>query len=265
MDVFLERQEVRRKSQWKGRLKQVERILLSTAIVLAGLAGVYGLYRLVFLGEAFAVDRIMVEGVWSHLSAEAVATRTGVHQGDNLFFIDVTDVHDRLRSDPWVRASAVRRRLPDTLWVYVEEYRPAAIIAGQGFFYVDDRGDIFKRLESEDDRSYPALTGVALDEHDKLTDEGRGQVATMLQVMDAFASSRFGGEQTIAEVNYDPVRGYSVVTSDPPMQVVLGMERPAERVQAIDRVHRAIARWPGRIRYMMANENGRIIVRYQTS
>ncbi len=82
MSVFKQRQTVKKRRQWVRRLRQLERVLISLAIVMAGLASIYGLYRLVCFGDAFAIDNVVVEGKFKHLSS-----------GENSF--DITGIQRR--------------------------------------------------------------------------------------------------------------------------------------------------------------------------
>lgn len=264
--VFLKRQSVRRRRDWTRKLMQVERVLVSVAIVLAGLACLYGFYFVVFTGGTFAVKRIVVEGEWHNLTAEGLAELSGVKEGDNLFWVSVGDVHERLRIDPWVKATAVRRRLPDTLWVYVEEHKPAALLStGSGLFYVDEDGLPFKAAEGSDDRDFPVLSGVAEEEGGELSAESAARVKQMLELAGFFRKTAFGGGLDVAEVHFDEVLGYSIVTRESPMQIIFGQADLVNRVAALDRMSEPILGRGARIQYMLANEPGRIIVRFQTT
>ena len=81
--------------------------------------------------------------------------------------------------------------------------------------------------------------------------------------MSLFDRSRFGAEQGVAEVHYDELIGYSIVTRREPMQILIGHTNLAGRVKRLDRMIGAIAARQGRIQYMLADEDGRIIVRYR--
>ena len=264
--VFLKRQTVRRHRDWTRKLRQVERALLAVVLVFAGVGLLYGLYLVVFLGDTFAVRRIIVDGEWRALSAQGLAELSGVKEGDNLFWISVGEVHERLRADPWVKATAVRRRLPDTLWIYVEEHAPAAILAsGAGLFYVDSEGTPFKRVEATDGKDYPVFTGVELGEDTALSGEDALRVREMLRLIGLFRASQFGRERDVAEIHYDRMTGYALVTRAQPMQILFGQAALADRMAELDRLRTAIGSREGRIQYMLANEPGRIIVKYQTS
>ncbi len=263
--VFLKRQSVRRRRDWTRRLRQVERGLLSTAIVMAGLALLYGLYLVVFTGEAFAVKRIVVDGEWKYLTAEGLGGLSGVREGDNLFWISVADVHSRLATEPWVKATAVRRRLPDTLMVYVEEHRPAALLAlDSGLCYVDADGATFKWAEGNDDRDFPVLSGLSAADCGPQSEDDSLRLKEMLLLMELFRATGFGKERDVAEVHFDRITGYSLVTKESPSQILFGHSALAERAAALDRMGPAILSREGRIQYMLANEPGRIIVKYGT-
>jgi len=263
MSVFLKRQTVRRRRRWGERLRQIERALLSVLIVVIGLAALYGLYRVVFLGSAFELERIVVEGDWKYLSPDEVASLSGVRKGDNLFWMSVDDVYGKLDGNPWVKEAAVRRRLPDTLQIYVEEYRPVAIVLSRGFHYVDGESNIVKQLAPYDDRDMPIITGIEFGEGLGPDDESLARLGRALNIIDVLSSSRFGREYGVAEVHFDEVDGYSFMTRREPMQALLGHSNFAERVSKIDRMRRAIAARQGRIQYMLADEDGRIIVKYR--
>lgn len=272
MDVFLERQKVRKKKRWLVRLRQAERVLLSLAIVLGGLAGVYGLYRVTVLGPTFGVDKIVVGGDLRYLDADELANLSGVARGDNLFWTSVSEVHRRIESNPWVKATAVRRHLPDTLWIYVEEHVPLAMTAGEGLFYVDADGNVFKRVAEGDSKDFPVLSGMGMHDGDVL-DEDRERMLDMLRLVALVSGSEFMSGQKIDEVHYDRDAGYSLVISriDPgpgpassTMQIFLGHTALDDRVQRIDRMHEAIS-GRGRILYMVADKPKGVVVKYQPS
>lgn len=265
MDVFLKRQDVRKRMQWGRKLRQVERALLSMFVVVVGLAALYGLYRLVFLGNAFAVEKVIVEGNWRILSGDQIALRSGVTAGDNLFWISMDEVHDRLDGVPWTKDVTVRRRLPDTLNIYVEEFVPAAIIASNDFYFVDGEGTIIKKAESGEDKDLPVLSGITVSGEGELTDDGRERLMEMLEILGAFNRSRFGRDEGVAELNYDRIEGYSIITRKNPMQILIGRGDTAGRIRRIGRMVNAMTAGRPPIRYMIANENGRVIVRYRPS
>jgi cell division protein FtsQ len=265
MSVFLERQNVQRKRQWYRKVRQAEHLLLCMLAIVVGLAAMYGIYRLVFLGSAFHIEKIVVEGNWKNLTANEVAYRSEVRKGDNLFWISVRDVHDRLMKEPWIKEVTVQRRLPDTLCIYVEEFRPEAIVYSNHFYYVDDQGTLIKRVEAGENKDFPLLHGIMVTEDGQVEKADEPRLKEMLRLLDLFDKSRFGKTEGVAEINYDEIKGYMITTRRDPMQIALGKEDLASRIMKIDRMSNAMIKGKAPIQYMVANEKGRIIVRYRQS
>lgn len=259
--VFKQRQVVKKRRQWVRRLKQIERILLTTAGVLAGLAFIYGLYLLIFISGFFAVKNIVAEGEWRHLTAARLADLSQVMNTDNLFWLSMDEVHAKLMQEPWVKSAAVRRKPPDTLWIYAEEYKPIAIIGDGNLMYVDQSGKIFKQVDPAEEKDYPIFSGVGFDTP---SDDTKTRVDGMIELMNSFRNSSFGKDLDVAEVHFDDAYGYSLVTKNKPMQIFFGYAAFNEVLAKLERLSDEIAKRNGRITYMMANEPERLIVKYRT-
>lgn len=261
--VFLTRQSVKKKRDWKKRVSQLERTLLSIAIVLAGFAALYLLYNVVFLGDTFTVKKMMVDGKMKYLTANFLGELSGVKEGDNLFWVNVVDVHKRLKTEPWVKFAAARRKLPDTLWIYVEEYTPKAIVAASdGLYYLDENAEMFKKVDANDDKNFPVLTGVDIKKGGEDEDNDTARISEMLSLIDMFRASNFGAERDVAEINFDPVAGYSIFPKKDTMQILLGEKFISDRLADLDRMHKEIAKHTGRVKYMLVTEPGRVVVKY---
>ncbi len=265
MSVFKQRQTVKKRRQWVRRLRQLERVLISLAIVMAGLASIYGLYRLVCFGDAFAIDNVVVEGKFKHLSSGEIVSISQVSRGDNMFWISMEGIHKRLRENPWVRNAAVRRGLPDTLYIFVEEHNPRALVSGETIFMVDEYGEVFKPLEENDHKNYPVFTGLIIDENGRMDAVHEEALSRMLGLLRTFESSAMGAKFGVSEVSYDEIKGISVVTENSPMQILFGHAAFEEQMAKLERMGDAVMKRAGRITYILANEPGRLIVSYQTS
>lgn len=268
MSIFLERQEIKAKRMWGPLFRKVERISLSVLIVLAGLVALYGLYMMVFLGSYFTVDDIVLRGHWKMLNAQQLIEVSRVQQGDNLFLLNMGEVHDRLMMNDWVKAVAVRRYLPHTLLIAVEEHVPAAVLVrSDGMYYVDGDGEVFKRLEPIDGKDYPFITGE-LDRADfSGYSEGLEQrrVKHALSVIHSFAGSAVGSRFGISEIHFNPARGFSVITKERAIEVLLGTDHLRNRIARLDRFAPAIASRGGLVQYILADEAGKVIVKYRTT
>lgn len=267
MSTFLERQEVRRDVAWGKVIRRVERISLSIMIVLAGLAALYGLYLLVFMGPYFGVKDIVVSGHWKRLDAAKLIEISEVKQGENLFLLNVGDVHEKLMMHPWVREATVRRHLPHTLRVFVEEHEPCALfVEPDGMYYVDEEGILFKRADVGEELDYPLITGI-VDKEEPLgtaEEKKRRLMVRALDIIEQFRDTAWGKRYGVAEVHYDAVRGFSVITQRKPLEVLLGQGDPMKRIRRLDFLASTISEGSRPVQYILADEAGRVIVKYRT-
>jgi cell division protein FtsQ len=110
--------------------------------------------------DEFGVEQIDVRGV-ERASAEAIDARLRSYAGHNILDLDLKRIEAEVQSDPWVRQAAVRRVLPGTLHVRVEERKPVALaIIAKRPHLVDSTGYVIgPATDGEDDR-LPVLSGL---------------------------------------------------------------------------------------------------------
>jgi len=101
-----------------------------------------------------AVEDIQVEGR-QMTRREDILTALGAGRGTPILSVDPVEAKARLEALPWVRAAAVERRLPDTLFVRLAERQPLAIWQNKGHLaLIDVEGAV---VTSERLDRYPGL------------------------------------------------------------------------------------------------------------
>ena len=117
------------KVQAQGRLHRRLRWMMTIAVAaMVFMLTCYGLYRFVkfaagklaFENPRFAVAQIVIEDDGG-LTSQQVIQFAGVRVGQNLLSVDLDDVKRRLETIPLVRQVEVRRMLPQTLLIHIEE------------------------------------------------------------------------------------------------------------------------------------------------
>jgi len=118
--------------------------------------------------DEFGVTRIDVRGV-ARASAEDIDARLKSYAGRNILDLDLKRIEAEVQSDPWVRRAAVRRVLPGTLQVRVEERNPAALaIIADRAHLVDSTGYVIGPALDGRDARLPVLSGLAKLDEDSL-------------------------------------------------------------------------------------------------
>lgn len=77
-------------------------------------------------GMGFTVQNVMVKGR-VHTDADTIKAIVNIQQGDPLFSMDPAEAQNMLEKLSWVKTAQVQRRLPDTIFIQLEERKPLAL------------------------------------------------------------------------------------------------------------------------------------------
>ncbi|MBI2344016.1 MAG: FtsQ-type POTRA domain-containing protein [Deltaproteobacteria bacterium] len=268
MNQLLQHQMVQRQRQRKARLRksilQVERIARVVFVWACGIGLLYGAYMAIFTHDFFRVSTVVIRGDLQRLDEATIRDRAGVAVGDHLFRLSMRDIQARLQEEPWIREVAVRRKLPNTIWIFVIEYDAAAIVYGDAFFLTDAEGHIFKQASLEELGDLPILSGI-----DDMTIDQQGvrRSTELLQLLDVYhlfdrhpLSEHFGCSEIVRE-RYGHI---SIVTDQPAVRFRLG-EHPS-RAQ-LDRLYTVLSALTSTGRTVSAIDlfmERKVVVRYDT-
>jgi cell division protein FtsQ len=112
-------------------------------LVLVLVGGVWAGYSKVMASERLKVDRVDVRG-GHFLSEGEVREMLGPAVGENILGVDIDDLKSRLRASPWVADATVRRALPDTLEVEIQERVPLALAEVDRLYLMDGEGTLIE-------------------------------------------------------------------------------------------------------------------------
>lgn len=186
----------------RGRFGFLYKVLSAAAILAA-----------IVLGSAvfFRVDRILVTG-HSRYSEAQIIEAGEVERGDNLFLLDKFKVARQILTRlPYVDSVSITRRLPAALEVAVTECAAAAVIEGEGAWWVLNAGG--KYLERSDAPGTAALapvhglTPVAPMVGTKLevTEEQAGKLESLVKLMRALDARGMAGQAQSYDLTADNV------------------------------------------------------------
>lgn len=129
--------------------------LISAVVILAAVIG----GCIVF----FKVDQINVEGV-DRYTAQEIIDVSGIKQGDNLYLLNKFTIIDEIEKQlTYVQNVTIRRQLPSTLNITVEEYTAAAAVQNDDdgqWWLVSSEGRLLERIDGAGDSVQ--VTGLTL-------------------------------------------------------------------------------------------------------
>jgi len=140
-------------------------IVLSSAVLTA-----YG-YRQVQKLSFFRIQHIKVSGQTKY-SRKKIISLSGVKKGTSVFSADLINGSQKLESDPWIYRSVIKKKLPDTIEIIIEEHDPIAAIKLDNYYLIDKNGIIFKKA-SKKEITLPKITGITKKDISKHRETGR--------------------------------------------------------------------------------------------
>jgi cell division protein FtsQ len=116
-------------------------------------------------GFGLSVREVLVQGR-NESDPAAVLYAVGIGRGDPILAFDPQSAKDRLEKLPWVRKATVERRLPDTIFVRLDERRPFALWQKDNQLALVDRdGEVIQRTNLDRFNKLPLIIGNGAPEH----------------------------------------------------------------------------------------------------
>jgi cell division septal protein FtsQ len=202
-----------------------------TALALFG-AGAYLLQQQVARAGALHVDRITVRGNHRLEAGEVLVLLEGL-RGQHLLAVDLEQWQRRVMASPWVGHATLRRVLPSTVDVTIQERRPLAIgrLSGELYLVADDGHVIDEYGPNYAQLDLPILDGLGAppDEGGAAVDEGRTELANRLL---ASVGRNAALLRRLSQIDVSNARDAVVVLEGDTTLVHLGAEQFLERLQS---------------------------------
>ena len=135
--------------------------------------------------KGFVVSSVMIEGR-AYADPASLRDAISVQRGDPIFGFRLADLREKIEAISWVRTARVERRLPDILYIQIEERKPVALWQKDGTLALVDRdGVVLSHQGLEQFSSLPMVSGANAQIHAKdLADmvEAEPEIARRLEV-----------------------------------------------------------------------------------
>ncbi len=217
------------------------RVAGTLALSLGISAGAVRLHSALTSGSLFAVKAIRFEGL-SHATEADLLARSGLKTGANLFRADLAKAARGIALHPWVASARLSRTLPGEIVVRVQEHEAQALVELGALYAADGNGRLFKRTTRADALDLPIFTGLKRDDWKTQRAEAqRGlQLALALQ---AEWQRQAMPRALLSEVRIDKDGGLTLFAqADGLLEVRVGSERFAERLQRLSQMRTALSR-----------------------
>jgi len=231
------------------------------AVALAVAAGGFAAQRALtsFAGlPVFQVRRIAVHGNRRMSKGEVDALLEGL-RGESILTVNLEAWRRSVLNSPWVAEASLRRTLPSTVDVTIQERAPLGIGRINGSLYlVDERGTVIDDYgPNYADLDLPIIDGLSWIPGDTNPDQSRAALARRL--MDALRVRNMSSR--VSQIDVSDARNAIVLLDGDPTAIRLGHERFVERLQAYFDLAPALREQVPNIDYVDLRFDERVYVR----
>lgn len=236
----------------RARWAVVVRPLVAYSLLAA--AAAYVIYRgggVIAHARVLQIEHVAVRGN-SRLSDGEVIALVGGLRGENIVSVDLDAWRSTLLSSPWVEDAALRRALPSTVEVFVNERVPIALgrISGE-LYLIDERGVVI-------DQYGPRYADVDLPVVDGIADEGHAELAARL-ISSVQADPDVA--RKVSQVDVSDVHNAAVILNGDPAVIYVGADRFLQRLTSYLQLASALREQVNAIDYVDLRFDDRIYVR----
>ena len=108
----------------------------------------------------FSIKEIIVSGNY-HLDRDDIIGSINIKNGDQLLNVQFEDVYDKLGKNPWIKEVSLKKQLPGTLLIDIEEAVPKALLRIKRKLYLIDReGKILERIKGDSMLFLPVIKDI---------------------------------------------------------------------------------------------------------
>jgi len=218
---------MKKKEETSTRLKTTFRILqrltwifFTLLILTLALYSGNRFYRHLKTSPIFRIRAITITG--THILTKTdLIYYLGLRQNTNLLNLDIDTLYHKLIAHPWIKDATIRRRLPGTLAIHIQERIPVALIMIHTLYYVDRDGVIFDKINKDVGCDFPIITGP----------RNFSQLAAYRPLIQkALRLINDRTHQLISEIHLDLSQGLTLMTLNDAIPVKLGFQNLPKRL-----------------------------------
>ncbi len=115
-----------------------------------------------FNSNFFSIDKIKLEGN-KILTKDIVINASGINIGENLFKVSTNDAEKSLEKLPYIKVSHIKRKLPNTINIWIEERVPVLQIKSLATYMLIDKEGIVLEIKDKKIENIPTIVGYSID------------------------------------------------------------------------------------------------------
>ncbi len=218
-DNKVKKSNKKNKNKYKQKKKSKKLIIaIFTIIVL-----ITGITIFALTTPIFNITNIEVQGN-EKLEPETIISLSEIQKGENLFAIKKSKVISSIKENKYVNSVKIKRKLPDTIILSIEERKVKyQINLINSFAYIDQNGYILENSTVK--AEVPVLIGFEINENEMLNKERLGEndlikLNDMYKIMEAAKEIEI--DNLITEINTENKEDYLLILESKNKRIYIG-------------------------------------------
>jgi cell division septal protein FtsQ len=209
-----------------ARLLAVARVFAGVSLVALLVLGAFASYRYARSIEILHLNRIQIEGC-QHSDAAQLESIVRREFSGNLLQLDLAAIRARLERETWIRRTEIRRILPETLRIRVQERVPSVIAEiGGELQLLDNEGVLLDQYNSNygklDVPVFSGLKGDSVEAYQILREENAARIRLGVEILGELASGDPEMTRVISEMDLSDESNIKLLLVDDTAPVYLG-------------------------------------------
>jgi cell division protein FtsQ len=233
-----------------------------TAIVLVA-AGALFLGRYAHTSDLLTLRNITIDGC-GHLDPSGLAAVIRQSFPPNVLQIDLNRLRERLEQEPWIKKAEIRRILPGSLKVYIQERVPSVIAEiGGELVLLDNEGVLLDQYgPSYGKLDVPVFRGLRGDNplaYKVLQEDNTARVRLGIQVLTELEAGLPDSTRSISEIDLSDPSNVRILTVEDSTEVRLGSRDFFKRFQAFLSEYQSVKSRYGECSWVDLRFDGQIV------
>ncbi len=258
------RKQQRRKLDWRRLLHRALRVSVTLFSLSLVIVSSFLVVQLLMVSDLFKLDEVVVGGS-KRLATEQVVALSNIRIGTNTFSLDLKLIGQKIEENPWVEKASVRRIFPRKIEIRVTERKPVAIVNLDYLYYLDEQGEIFKSLDSQDQLDYPVITGFDQQRALRHDQNYAQRLERIVQLLSDLQKRQHLSLAQVSEIHQQENGGLSLYTLEDGVRIKLGRSDFSRKLDRLERIYAQLSSKLHMLEYIDLNVEDKVIVRIERS
>jgi cell division protein FtsQ len=231
-------------AQKPPRSRNLAARVLGVFKVLAGVSMIALLVLAAFAASQYArttnilrLHQVLIEGC-KHADTAQIESIIRREFSENLLRADLAGIRVRLQREPWIRRVEIRRMLPETLRIRIQERVPSVIAEiGGELQLLDNEGILLDQYSSSygklDVPIFSGLKGDSVEEYQAHQKENSARIGTGVEVLNELSSGSLKLTSSISEIDLSDEANVKLILVDDTAEIYLGDREFKKRFQML--------------------------------